>query len=258
MSLKTCLLTQGAIKSVSARATWQVSSSHAWNSEVGPLGCFPANQVFAYLVCPYNQLEHACNMLYIRLLREHPLNLTKTFRDRPFKFKRDENITHWTNSVQKAGDDPLFTFSESETRITQFMVNPQPEKGLCHPKHTQLNQGFYLFTCSNIGWTSTVAGWPNRACVSGAKRSNMELYSGALVLYACHTKYLLSVSRSSSVCSKLEISSYMSPNFSDWFCISKQNVYLLRVCLFHLSTVLQRWVFRCLKIYQYKHINVDV
>ena len=82
-------------------------------------------------------------------LENTPLNLTKTFRDRPFKFKRDENIKHWTNSVQKAGDDPLFTVSESETRSTQFMVNPQPEKGLCHPKHTQLNQGFYLFTCSN-------------------------------------------------------------------------------------------------------------
>lgn len=51
--------------------------------------------------------------------------------------------------------------------------------------NTQIDQGFYLFTCSNIGWTSTVA-VTKRACVSGAKRSNMELYSGALVLYACH------------------------------------------------------------------------
>ena len=82
-----------------------------------------------------------------------------------------------------AGDDPLFSASESEIRITQFMVNPQPEEGLCHPKHA--NQSRILpVHCSNIGWTSTVA-IANRACVSGAKRSNMELYSGALVLYAC-------------------------------------------------------------------------
>ena len=136
MSLKTCLLTQGAIKSVSARATWQVSSSHAWNSEVGPRKrMFPCKPSLCMSGPPIQiswNTRVTCCIFTCLENTEHPLNLTKTFRDRPFKFKRDENITHWTNSVQKAGDDSLLTVSESETRITQFMLSPQPEKGLCH------------------------------------------------------------------------------------------------------------------------------